>query len=391
MRAAKPEMAEIEQANRDDKNEAQTIIEVLSQFINRFVLLPTPEMYTLVSAWVIATYLHGDFDYLGYLLAYSPEKESGKTTLLKVLDLVVYQSTGVQVSPTSAVLFRTAKDHTQLLDEVDSWTNDADLKDVLNAGYERGGVVTRCDRNTTGFKPTTFPVFAPRALAGIGHNKLHQTTLDRTFAIAMVRQMKTEKREHLRPRKIRDDAVKIKEQLVQWVKNNGKNVATFYEDADFAYLNRFGDRTIDISEPLAAIVEVAYRKNPKHAEATKSLVSAIAATRREQAAPSPGHKHLRHLLLLAETEDPLTGSPSELAAHCANFDPCPNARDMARLLKDYGFVSKSCRKPGDDSPRYRYVLTRAKLQEVVERWVPAEILEAVPAVEAEEVAAGPPV
>lgn len=375
MAAVKTETTEFNPTIRNHDAQAKTIMEIVSQFIDRFILLPTPDLYVLVSAWILATHLHQHFDYLGYLLAYSPEKESGKTTLLKVLDLVVFQSTGLQVSPTPAVLFRTAENHTQLLDEVDSWTNDADLKDILNAGYEQGGAVTRCDRNTNGFKVNKFPVFAPRALAGIGYNKLHQTTLDRTFAIAMIRQMKTEKREHLRPRKIGEGAARIKKLIEQWAAESKENVVRAYEESAFDYLNCFSDRTMDIAEPLAAIVEVVYGKHSGLAQARESLVSAIAATRREQHTPSENHKLLLHLLKLAETEDPLVGSPTELAAQCANLDPSPTHHTVSHVLRNYGFASTSQR-TGTGMPRYCYTLRKDRLQELVERWIPQVATEA---------------
>ncbi len=97
MAAVKTETTEFNPTIRNHDAQAKTIMEIVSQFIDRFILLPTPDLYVLVSAWILATHLHQHFDYLGYLLAYSPEKESGKTTLLKVLDLVVFQSTGLQV------------------------------------------------------------------------------------------------------------------------------------------------------------------------------------------------------------------------------------------------------------------------------------------------------
>ncbi len=259
---------------------------------------------------------------------------------------------------------------------MDSWTNDADLKDILNAGYEQGGAVTRCDRNTNGFKVNKFPVFAPRALAGIGYNKLHQTTLDRTFAIAMIRQMKTEKREHLRPRKLEKVLHESKSSLSSGLRKVRRNVVRAYEESAFDYLNCFSDRTMDIAEPLAAIVEVVYGKHSGLAQARESLVSAIAATRREQHTPSENHKLLLHLLKLAETEDPLVGSPTELAAQCANLDPSPTHSHRPRtVLRNYGFASTSQR-TGTGMPRYCYTLRKDRLQELVERWIPQVATEA---------------
>lgn len=168
----------------------KTIIDTVADFLRRFVFLQDETYYRLIAAWIVATYLHKKFEYLGYLFVYSPERRSGKTTLLEILNLLVYEPTGLQVSPTEAVMFRTAEGHTHLLDEVDAWKNKDDLKDVLNTGYKKGGIVIRCNKSKADFKPTKYPVFAPRAMAGIGLSILHSTTLDRTFAVPMVRRKK---------------------------------------------------------------------------------------------------------------------------------------------------------------------------------------------------------
>jgi hypothetical protein len=351
-------------ANLDDG----TVIGALSKFVRRFVFLNDATYYKLIAAWIVATYLHKQFEYMGYLFVYSPERRSGKSTLLELLNLLVYQPTGLQVSPTEAVMFRTAEGHTHLLDEVDSWKNKDDLRDVLNAGYKKGAIVARCDKGKGGgFKPTPFPVFAPRALAGIGISILHSTTLDRTFALPMVRQKKDEKRERSRERKIGPEAKNLKLEVENWVKKHEKIVAEIYDKGEFLCLEAFGDRTIDIAEPLVAIVQAAYQGHPEEEQAKIDLVHAIALTRKEQQSASPDHLLLKHLLALAENEDPLIGNASELAAQCANLETPIEQYTVSRVLRKYGFKTKPIRKDGE-KPLYRYSLTRGELKEVVERW-----------------------
>jgi len=94
-----------------------------------------------VALWVVSTYLHGEFEYTGYLFPYSAGPQSGKSRLLEVLDLLVLNSSGILISPTEAVLFHTASGGTQLLDEVDSWSDRDTLRSVLNAGFRRGNTV----------------------------------------------------------------------------------------------------------------------------------------------------------------------------------------------------------------------------------------------------------
>src|SRR4029077_18387961 len=110
--------------------------------------------------------------------------QSGKTTLLDVLDLLVANSSGVQISPTPAILFRTANGKTQLLDEIDTWMNHEELRSILNAGFQKGAKVSRMEKDAKlSLKAHEYLVYGPKALAGIGFSRLTRATRDRTFAI----------------------------------------------------------------------------------------------------------------------------------------------------------------------------------------------------------------
>lgn len=126
-----------------------TIIEKVEQFVRRFVFFKDDSLYRLVALWIVATHLHSAFEYTGYLFAYSARPQSGKSRLLEVLDLLVLNSSGILISPTEAVLFHTASGGTQLLDEVDSWSERDTLRSVLNAGFRRGNTVPRMSKTET--------------------------------------------------------------------------------------------------------------------------------------------------------------------------------------------------------------------------------------------------
>ena len=95
------------------------IVDEVAAFVKRFVFLQHECMYRLVALWIIHTHLHDIFQYTPYLFIHSPVKECGKTRLLETLHLLVLNSTGINCSPTPAVVSRTAKGNTQLLDEGD--------------------------------------------------------------------------------------------------------------------------------------------------------------------------------------------------------------------------------------------------------------------------------
>jgi hypothetical protein len=62
-----------------------------------------------------------------------------------VLSLLVNNPAEFSAAPSQASLFRVVG-HTQLLDEVDSWTNQEELRDLLNAGFRKGRKVQRVEK-----------------------------------------------------------------------------------------------------------------------------------------------------------------------------------------------------------------------------------------------------
>ena len=260
------------------------IIDRIAAFIEQYVFLPDTCLYRLLALWVVATYLHQEFGHMGYVFAYSATPQSGKSRLLEVLNLLVYQPSGIIVSPTEAVLFRTASGQTQLIDEADSCGHLDSLRSVLNAGFQRGGNVKRMERGADGsYQTVEFPVYGPRVLAGIGRRILDATTLDRTFSIQMSRQKKSERGQRFRLKSATKEAEALRKEIEQWVSENKATVQARYE-SEFAYLEDFRDRTIDVAEPLAAILEVAFAKGTQKAieKARRDLLEAISLTRKEE-------------------------------------------------------------------------------------------------------------
>ena len=341
------------------------IVDLVAQFIERFVFLKDRRLYRLIALWVILTHRYLTFDYTGYLFFHSPEPESGKSRALEVLHTLVYNSSGLLVSPTEAVLFRTANDSTQLLDEVDSWSNRDELRSVLNQGYHIAGTVTRMEPIKKGYRAVKFPVFAPRALAGVGLHILDRTTKDRTFSIEMVRQTKGEKREKFRLRKLGPEIEELRNLIeVFWITREEK-VIELYE-RDRSYLQAFRDRTEDIAEPLAAILEAAYEGEPEMEKVRDSFLEAIAVTRDDQQEEITEHRILRHLMDLAKGNGELIGNATELAEKCSNLPEAPGKYLLSATLRKYGFINKSIRRDGIS--KYRYALSYHKLADIVSRY-----------------------
>lgn len=359
-----------ESANQNRPAEVQNILEKIVAFLKRFILFENPAHYTLLGLWIIQTHSMDCFDFTGYVFVYSAEKQSGKTRVLEVLDLLVANSSGVQVSPTEAVLFRTAQGHTQLLDEVDSWMNMENLRSVLNQGFKRSGKVIRMKRKEAGgYDEEEYSPFAARALAGIGKHILPDITKDRCYAIRIQRQKSEERREKL-TRKKQAEAEELRVEIENWAKENKDKIQAVYDDEDcFPYLDSFADRTIDISQPLASIVEVLFKNNPALPGVRGELVEAISSTRAENEEVSRQNRILLKLAELSIAEDPLIGNATELAERCTAAGQPATTNDISDLLQKHGIKTKSIRIHGDD-PKKRYSLPSSQLVDLATRYVP---------------------
>jgi hypothetical protein len=179
----------------------------VERLIRRYVILARDDAYVAVTLWVAHTHAIEVADATPYLAIVSPEKQSGKTRLLEVLHPLVHACDGPIITPTASTIYRSldaAPGATLLLDELDAIFKDRgdryeETRGVINAGHRRGATVPR---NVPGPKNTwtvkRFPVFGPKALAGIG--KLPDTIADRSIPIRMVRRKASEPVEKFRLR-----------------------------------------------------------------------------------------------------------------------------------------------------------------------------------------------
>ncbi|MEM2355650.1 MAG: hypothetical protein QXO00_04960 [Candidatus Bathyarchaeia archaeon] len=120
----------------------QAINDLIVKVLKRYVDMKD-EYYQIVSHWIIGTYMHDSF--LTYpFLFFNATKSSGKTRLLKLI-AELSRNGKLLVNISEAVLFRTAKNRTLCIDELEHITNrdKVILRELLNAAYKRGMCVER--------------------------------------------------------------------------------------------------------------------------------------------------------------------------------------------------------------------------------------------------------
>jgi putative DNA primase/helicase len=226
------------------------LLNELSDHISSYVA--TLEKRAIVPAlWTMFTYIHDVATHSPLLLVTSPEPNSGKSTMLGVLQFLVRRAL-MSVSISGPALFRSIEKFgpTIMLDEADTaLVRNEDLKEVVNSGWTRGQGVIRCDPET--HDPRAYSTFAPKAI-GMKGKKLPDTTLSRAIIIEMKRKQTDER--------VRDfnhldnpEFERLRRKLVRWAADNAEKL----KDARPQLPDGFHNRTRANWALLFAIAELA--------------------------------------------------------------------------------------------------------------------------------------
>lgn len=362
----------------EEATDLASILDEIRNLLERYIVFPIPGQSAVIALWIAHTWTFRAFDFTPYLHIYSPEKRCGKSHLLDLIGLLAAGAWQV-VCPTSAVLFRMiqAERPTVLLDEADTiFTRGSEeskepLRAVLNAGFERGATVSRCDGPNHELRK--FEVFTPKALAGIG--RLPDTISDRCIPILLARRSASETVERLRKRQVKEAAAPIVEKLKKWAQI--KQTISSLSAQRPAIPSALGDRQMDICEPLLAIAGLASEKWKETADEALvnlcvrqseddsigvKLLSAIRTVFDEQDVDRISTRDLLENLISQETEAPWATWWEE-SVH-ENSIRGPSTR-LARLLKPFGIRARVIRLSDTETARG---YTRVDFQETWSRY-----------------------
>jgi hypothetical protein len=231
------------------------VLDAVETFIRRYVVLSEPQAIA-VTLFVAHTWAIDAAETSPYLAVTSPEKRSGKTRLLEVLELLV-RSPIRAANVSDAALFRllAEKPRTLLFDEVDAIFNvkgnREDLRALLNAGYRRGAPAYRVVGEGSKMRVEPFECFGPKVLSGIG--SLPDTIADRAFPIRLKRKTSAEVVERFRDRDARALAAPIRDWLTSWNAEESDSL----DNVKVELSSELDDRAQDAAEPLLAIAQLA--------------------------------------------------------------------------------------------------------------------------------------
>jgi hypothetical protein len=354
--ASLPEVAkEIHQSptERGGNDKLRDTLNRTQEFLERYVIFKDKHQAPVIAIWAAHTYCYNAFTHTPYLSIQSPEKQSGKTTLMDAIGKLVANPLPTQ-GATSAAIYRSIalKPITLLFDEIDtvfSGNGNEELRGVLNSGYRKGGQVTKCVGDE--HEPKSFSTFCPKALAGIG-KVLPATVADRSIPIILTRKNKEQKVEPFRDRTAAEAAEPITKAFQEW--SGDPLVIQALEDARPDAPEGFGNRQADVCEPLLAIADIAGGGWPERIR--NGLVAAFQSIKSDEKEYGPqalsdirdifnegGLNRIKSSELIQKMIDIDTSPWAELWANEWRYKDNKTGvfSKLARLLKPYGISSKT--------------------------------------------------
>ena len=367
----------VRECTRTREQEAPRAADLLADVeatIRRFVVLPGDAAAAALALFVGHTYALDGAHATPYLLIVSPEKRSGKTRLLGILELIVAQPWSV-VGASEPAIFRKI-DHdrpTLMLDEIDAVFGSAGertepIRALLNGGNRPGAAISRCVGDGGSMRVQDFKVFCPKVLAGIdtGH-RIPDTIRDRAIPIAMVRKTQAEPVERFRHRDAEAQTEPLREALTDW----SEVVTDRLRDARPEIPTALDDRAAEAWEPLLAIADLAGGEWPQRARQAAETLSGSAGA--EELAIGT--------MVLGAVRDAFAGADRiGSAALCEAINseeelPFGGWRDgkgldgrrLAQLLRPYGVRPRTVRLDDDTTPK-GYL--RGQFLDAWDRWLP---------------------
>ena len=219
----------------DDPVDAAKLFAEVEARILLHVAMPK-HLAFVVAIWVGQSWVHEHATYSPILFVTSPERDSGKSTLMGIIGFLARRSL-LSVGISAAALYRSIeKWHPSfVIDECDeAFVDNPELRQVINSGWTRGQGVVRCDPDTN--EPHKFSTFCPKAIASKGR-KAPDTILSRAIFITQKRRTRAETIAHFSHV---DDAGfgRLRGQLARWAADNGEALSLVRPSMPDGFLNR---------------------------------------------------------------------------------------------------------------------------------------------------------
>jgi uncharacterized protein DUF3631 len=355
-------------------NELRDLLDEVRRFVRRYVVLTSAQL-DAIALWVAHTHAFAAAETTPYLEISSAEKESGKTRLLEVLELLVARPWLTGRTSISALARKVdAELPTLLLDESDAAlagdkTYVQELRGILNSGFRRGAKQTINVPNAqNGWTPANFSVFCPKAIAGIG--SLPDTVVSRSITIRLQRKRPDETVEKLRFRRVKALAEPLRGRLELLLPQVVEALIDI-TDAEPAMPAGLSDRAEDVWEPLVSIADFAGGEWP--ARARRAAVDLAGSRSDEENSHRVRLLHDIRSILHERALDELPSSELVIALNAIEDSPWGGwaggkgltAHALAKQLKQFGIA------PGHTRDGSARGYSRGQFDDAFFRYLPA--------------------
>lgn len=335
---------------------AGVLLAELERLLDRFVAWPSEHARLAIALFTMHTWAVDAAYVTPYIVLASPERRSGKTRTLEVLELVCREPI-LTASITPAALYQIveAQRPTLLIDETDVLFNSRseraeEIRGLINAGNHRGAKAVRGGKDG---EARFYDVFSPKVLSGIDAGRLPDTIADRAIHVLMQRKPRVTRVERVRRRLLVAELEGLRDRLYAWAHEHVERLADY--GVPVGELDELTDRQEEAWEPLLAIAALAGPDTYRRA------VAAALALAERQAQTSEDTAHA----LLAAVRDKFEGEKvfSRELCKALNADDELNyatwhngagirPNDLARHLRRYGVSSKEVRVDADHAKGY---------------------------------------
>jgi hypothetical protein len=339
--------------------------------LRRFVHFRDDHAPAALALYVLHTWGIDAFDATPYVYVKSPQKRSGKTRTLEVLEQLC-KGPMRAASITEAAIYQSVEKFrpTLLIDETDAiFTGKSDraeaLRGILNSGDRRGSKVAR---GSQGGSPQLSETFCPKVLAGIDTGKLPDTIRDRAIVIGLERKTRSEPVERFRVRDLRERLELLRSQLADWAAENTDALSAYRSEP----LEAISERLEEACEPLLAIAELAGGSWP-----TRSRAAVVGlAEGAEEVGEDRGQLLLAAIKRIFAEEDTTALWTSEICEALNGDDELPfgdnrgglgiHGIGLAKALRPYGIRPRTVKRHLATYKGYH----RADFEEAWSRYVP---------------------
>ena len=230
------------------------LVEEVAGLIRSFIYLPS-EAVDAIAVWILASHCVEHLYFAPILTVWSPTKGCGKSTLFDLLHWLVrrgFLTSGPGVTAATVFRLNDAQRPTMLIDEAEKLGGrnaNQEMIGLLNNGYRRGGVVSRCVEAGSDYRIQAFDAFGFRALNSI--RPLWDTIMDRSIEVRIERKPRLTQLSRFNARLLEPQCRQLARKIHRWASDHGAEVGE--AEAEAIRPSWLPDRPCDTWGPLFAV------------------------------------------------------------------------------------------------------------------------------------------